>query len=271
MLSRLQFPLIALFFVAMNVLLWRAEFGRGADLGSPVPLDLVWHRILTAPDDSALEIKRAGENIGYCRWTPNVEDPEAAGRVLPEEYEPSSLAPALSGYTIDLEGNLLLAGTRLRFALHLECSTNNVWRAFSLHLTHRPHRLEVRATAAERALHLRVVTGDQEMSRIVSFDQLRDPQALAGELDLPVWPGLLASLGLNLPDPAGAAPGSGPLAWKARTDWLSFGHSRLRVYRIEARVLDRHRVAVVISRVGEILRVELPGGVTLVNDALLIR
>ena len=59
------------------------------------------------------------------------------------------------------------------------------------------------------------------------------------------------------------------LDWEARSDWLKVGHSRVRVYRLEARLLDKHRVVVIVSRVGEILRVELPSEITLVNDALI--
>jgi hypothetical protein len=42
----------------------------------------------------------------------------------------------------------------------------------------------------------------------------------------------------------------------------------VRVYRLQARLLDRYQIVVVVSRVGEILRVELPNGLLLVNEAL---
>ena len=58
------------------------------------------------------------------------------------------------------------------------------------------------------------------------------------------------------------------LDWKARTDWLNIAHERVRAYRIEARLLDKYRAALVISRVGELMRVELPAGVQLVNETL---
>ena len=59
------------------------------------------------------------------------------------------------------------------------------------------------------------------------------------------------------------------LRWTARKDWLQIGSSKTRVYRLQARLLDRYQAVVMVSRVGEILRVELPGEVTLVNDALI--
>jgi hypothetical protein len=58
------------------------------------------------------------------------------------------------------------------------------------------------------------------------------------------------------------------LKWEAHREWLRIGQNRVRVYRLEARLLDRHRIIVLVSRVGEILRVELPGELRLINDVL---
>ena len=65
MFQRLLFLGIVAFFASMNVLLWRMEFGGSSRFGSPVPVEAVVERILTAPDDSSLEIRRNGERIGY--------------------------------------------------------------------------------------------------------------------------------------------------------------------------------------------------------------
>jgi hypothetical protein len=58
-------------------------------------------------------------------------------------------------------------------------------------------------------------------------------------------------------------------AWQARTDWLKVSGARVRAYRLEAPLWDRHRIVIVVNRVGEIMRVELPGGLSLANDLLL--
>ena len=60
----------------------------------------------------------------------------------------------------------------------------------------------------------------------------------------------------------------GPVAlnWTAHYEWLRIGHNRVRIYRLEAKLLDRHRVVVLVSRVGEILRVEFPGDIKLITD-----
>jgi hypothetical protein len=85
-------------------------------------------------------------------------------------------------------------------------------------------------------------------------------EEFAGPLPL----ALLGQAG-GLSRPAGLSLG---LNWEARNDWLRIGHSQVRVYRLQARVLDRFQVVVVVSRVGEIMRVELPNGLLLVNEAL---
>ena len=58
------------------------------------------------------------------------------------------------------------------------------------------------------------------------------------------------------------------LRWEARNDWLQVGHASTRVYRLQARLFDRYEVVVLVSRVGEILHVDLPDNIILVNEAL---
>jgi hypothetical protein len=50
---------------------------------------------------------------------------------------------------------------------------------------------------------------------------------------------------------------------------LRVGHTDVPVYRLRTRLLDRFVVTIFVSRVGEILRVELPYDVVLKNDQLL--
>lgn len=42
----------------------------------------------------------------------------------------------------------------------------------------------------------------------------------------------------------------------------------MRVFRLQAHLFDRYQAVVTVSRSGEIMRVELPNGIQLVNDAL---
>jgi hypothetical protein len=91
----------------MNLLLWRSEFGQMNHPGSLVPTAMVWQKILTAPDDSSLEILQDGKRVGRCRWQANVGEEIATGKIASDEFEPEGMVRQLSGYTIDLEGTLL--------------------------------------------------------------------------------------------------------------------------------------------------------------------
>ena len=68
MISRLTFLLITAFWVAMNVLLWRAEYDWHG-VGVRVPVALVWQKILTAPDISSSNVFLEGQRTTLARWT----------------------------------------------------------------------------------------------------------------------------------------------------------------------------------------------------------
>ncbi|HEV2693745.1 MAG TPA: hypothetical protein VG347_12710, partial [Verrucomicrobiae bacterium] len=77
MTARLTFAGIAVFWVTMNILLWRMEYGtRGGD--TPVPFELVWRKILTAPDASSLSVYQRSERMGYAEFSTSVGQSMAA-------------------------------------------------------------------------------------------------------------------------------------------------------------------------------------------------
>jgi hypothetical protein len=268
MVQRLALLTITLFWVMMNVLLWRSEFAGKNHAGGLVPLTVVWRKILTAPDSSSLEITRHGEKIGYCRWSP-AEGRTGAGKWLTFDAPAPGGDEAASDYKIDVEGNLLLTGAanQLRFDLSVRFDTNQVWQEFHLRLNLRPGRWEVHSLAADRTVRLRVEDDEGASEHVITFATLADPEALAREFDVAAPLGALGALGLQPHAPAGGAfvPG---LKWEAREDRISIGHTPVRAYRLEARLLGHYDVVVVLSRVGEILRVELPGDLVLMNDQL---
>ena len=128
--NRFVFPIITMFWVCMNVLLWRSEFGGVTEFGSSIPVKVVWEKILTAPDDSTLEIMQRGRKAGYCRWRPNVGEELSTGKVGTGDYELEGMVKQLSGYRIDVEGSLILEkdSGRLRFNLSGVFATNRVWK-----------------------------------------------------------------------------------------------------------------------------------------------
>ncbi len=267
MVKRVSFLLIALFWVAMNWLLWRSEFGGGGELGSAVLASLVWEKVLTAPDDSPLEITSHGKKIGYGRWLANVGEELSTGKLGTDEVLPEGMVRQLASYTIDLEGSFLWEGHRgrVRFDLQGRFAADHAWQELALRANLRPTVWELRALAADESLTLKIEDDESRWEHRFTFSDLRRPDKLLKELGYPAWPGLF-NPAMILPAPQDYSLG---LNWEARNDWLKIGHSQVRVYRLQARLLDRCQAVVIVSRVGEILRVELPNGLVLVNDALI--
>ena len=150
MLSRVALIVIALFWVVMNVLLWRSEFGQGNPAGSELPVEVVWQKVLTAPDDSALQIIHHGKKIGFCQWVANVGNEQATGKTLSEDLVPDGLVERLTGYRVDFNGTLTMNDLpqRLRIELNMSFSTNHAWQELRLRLNLRPNAWEIHTTAA---------------------------------------------------------------------------------------------------------------------------
>lgn len=268
MLRRIYFPLVALFWVIMNVLLWRSEMGGLGQGGTPVPAESIWERILTAPDESPLVLFHQGRRLGTVRWLPTVGE-EAAAPSGDETFAPEGRVGRITGYHLDLDASVSLdpeSMRRLRFQWQAEFSPEREWRTMMLRLTRRPEVWEINADASAEALELKVGTPAKEWTETFAFAELRQPRALLSRLGLP-W-------GMELLDPIfGGLPGGQPAAlalgvqWEGFQDWLRVAGARTRVYRLRARLFDRYEAVIVVSRVGEILKVELPGDVLLVSEA----
>jgi len=268
MIPRIIFLLIAAFWVAMNVLLWRTEYdSHGA--GVRVPVALVWQKILTAPDISSLDIFQDGQRIGFCEFFTSVEQEMAN---LNEGEPPPAGIVSRAGYQVHFNGNVSLGDltNRLIFSGQLEFSHQREWRELNLKLSARSGTVEIRSLAAEQNVHLKIISGDGvSTEQVFSFAELQSPNAwlrsLAGPL-IPEEGGWTA--GLDLPTaPQTKAMLARSIHWEAHRDRLTIGREPVPVYRLETRVLD-HPMVIYISTLGEILRVELPGGVTASFDQL---
>lgn len=265
MVNRITFGLLAGFWATMNVLLWRAEYGRKASLGSSVPARVVWEKILTSPDSSSLTIWRHGKKIGFCHWITSVS--EDLSRLSSNESAPEGMVRDITNYRLELDGNVLVSepNDRLRFDTHVTLGKSKGWQTFDLRLTLRPNTWQVRSAASERRAEFDWQEGAETFSRSFSFDELEHPQALVQELGGPVAAAFLNARGLW---PGSTNESVATIQWAARHESIRLGHSPVEVYRLQTQVLNRFEVVVFVSRAGEILRVELPEDVILVNDQL---
>lgn len=269
MVNRVLLLAFGLFWLTMTVLLWRSEVSEHSGGGSEVPLKVVWQKILTAPDNSNLEIFYQKKRIGYSHWSANIGEEKATGKALGEDSELVGQVQQLTGYTLDFDGTLYFQErtNRYRFFINARFNTNDLWQEFTFKVIQRPTMWEVRSDAVKETVRFNMYEGDEVAGREFTFAQLQHPERLLAEVGGPLLPPLLAGnpLVVQLGNTSSAAAN---LHWHAYLDWMSVGFARFRVYRLEAEVMDRQRITIYISKVGEILKVELPNHVLLVNDEM---
>jgi len=254
--ARLTFFAIAAFWLTMNFLLWRSEYGaRGSEI--PVPMDLVWRKILTAPDASTLNVYQNGERSGFCEFSTSVGQEMAK---LDENHLPPAGLVARAGYQIRLYGDISFGSftNRVKFDGQLQFSSADAWQEVNFKISSRLVTVEVHSVATNQNFHLKIIGDGLNTDATVRFSDLQNPNALLhtfagnaggdffGALDLPGF---------------AAAPTGQKLEWHASRTRGKIGTETVPVYRIETSFLG-HTVLVDVSTLGEILRVELPGNIS---------
>jgi hypothetical protein len=254
MAARLFFFAVAVFWLTMNALLWRAEFGsHGGD--TPVPVELVWRKILTAPDASSLTVFQGGDRMGYCEFATSVG--QEMSNMDADRPPPEGLAKR-AGYQIHLAGNVAFGDftNRVKFDGRFQFSSVREWQALDLKISAHDFTAEIHSLATNQAVHLKISSDGGVLERNLTFADLQNPGAVVRALTgggSEFFSGLF-----DLPQLA-ASPAAQKLQWRANRVRVKLGGDSVPVYRLETEVLGR-TVTVDVSTLGEILRVELPGG-----------
>lgn len=245
----------------MNILLWRAEYGPQSG-GDPVPVDFVWRKILTAPDVSSLSVYQNGRKTGFCEFSTGVEQEMAK---LDENTPPPANVIARAGWQIRLDGNVSLDNftNRLRFDGRLQFFPPDAWRELNLKVSTRDATVGIHSIATNQTVALEITTDGATDLRVLTFADLQNPNTLLREFsgDSGGWPG-----GFELPElQQTSAALVQSIHWAARRERLTVGREPVSVYRLETRFLQ-NKIVIYVSTLGEILRVELPGGITAALD-----
>lgn len=250
---RLTFLGIAVFWVTMNALLWRAEYGSlGGD--TPVPFELVWKKILTAPDPSSLSVYQNRERMGYCEFSTSVGQQMAA---LDDDKPPPEGLVANAGYQVHIAGNIALGDftNRLKFDGRVLFQNTRDWQEFHFKITSRLSAVELTSQASNQIVHVKIFNDGEAIERDLPFADLQKPDKI-----LRLFVGNFADSLLGFVDlpglPTGADPGA--VTWDARRTRVKIGTELVPVYRLTTSALGRD-VTVDVSTLGEILRVNLPG------------
>lgn len=260
MLGRVSLILVTIFWVVMNVLLWRAEFGRGRETVSDVNPDAVIERLLNAPEPSSLEVYHHGAVIGSVDWRPFVVEAAGTG----EEPALDGMVN-VAGYRLDLDLTLRgeLPSDRWRVFSSLELDTNRMWQEWIIRVQQRPATWELVARQGQDEIVLRFDEGREHWEKRFSLAELSNPRTALGPYAL-LLPG---PLGRSLTQ-FNADTARDSFRWRASNDWLRVGRNRLRVYRLAASLFGNYEAAVYLSRAGEVLKVQLPDTFLLVNKQL---
>jgi hypothetical protein len=267
---RVLFLLITTFFLIMNVLLWRAEFGARSQSGSTVPPEVVFRKMLLAPDDSRLEIRHHRAFAGSLTLSPSIGEEHAPGKIITDEPQPEGMIKRVSGYNLLCDGFIALdANTRVKVEFQIRLNTNYVWQDWRLRLNLRPapYVWEVRSVAAEQTVRFLSEDDGGITERVFKFSELHNPEKILRELGGPFLPGTLMALGIPLHVGASANASLG-LTWQARNDRLQIGHAQIKGYRLKARLLDRFEASIFVNTLGEVMRVDLPDEIVLMNMGL---
>ena len=240
----------------MNVLLWHSEYGApGGD--TPVPLQLVWRKILTAPDASSLSVYQNGDRMGYCEFSTSVGQQMAT---LDEDKPPPEGFATRSGYQIHLAGNVAMGDftNRLKFDGKIQFSPTRHWQELTLKISTHLASVEIHSLATNRTAHVRINSEGSVMERDLTFEELANPTAVVR-----AFAGNFADALLGVVDLPQFAPDAGPqkIEWDARRTRVKIGTEAVPVYRLETTALG-YTVTVDVSTLGEILRVQLPNDVT---------
>lgn len=278
---------VTVFWIGMNIALWRMEYGASKQGGSVIPMDLVWEKLLTAPDSSGLAVMYKGQRIGFFRWTPTVKESGPGGEVTGTQPYVEGMVKEQLGYILHLEGSLSMPGddtTRIRLEWRLDLENEEDWNSVYFALDNRKleRGVELSMVNETEELELRFGGTKDRTSVTITREELQQPAKLLSKFGMgwaaPMIQGMTttavgAIAGQNMgeikSEDVSRIPLSLALNWESRMDWREFGSSRVRVYRLTAQILEGEEISLVISRIGEIIEGKLPGGITFQNDQLL--
>jgi hypothetical protein len=254
--ARLTFFAIAAFWLTMNVLLWHAEFGAHSG-GTPVPIELVWRKILTAPDASSLSVYQKRDRTGYCEFSTSVGQEMAT---VDADRPPPEGIVKRAGYQIHLAGNVSLGDftNRIKFDGRVQFSSAREWREVNLRISTRFTMVEIHSLATNQLVHLKITSDGAALEKDLTFAQLQNPDTLLRALLGNVADSLFSMI--DLPDIASASTAQ-KLEWRASRTRVKIGTEAVPVYRIETDFLG-HPILMDVSTLGEILRVDLPGNIS---------
>ena len=202
----------------------RAVVARGIrshGIGVSVPLDLVWRKILIAPDTSLLTVYQGGQRTGFAEFSTSVEQAMAA---LDEDNPPPEGIVARAGYQVRFDGNVSVGActNRFNFDGRIQFSPRRNWRELNLKLSAHGAAVEIHSAATNQTVHLKITGEGAVIERDFTFADLQNSDTLLRSFAGDFGGGLLGELDLP-PFRRTSATLTGSLHWEAHHDRLMVG------------------------------------------------
>ena len=273
MINRVIFITILLLWLAANYMLYQYENANRRKYTSSVPIETVWKKVLTSPDPSSLEIYSQDKRIGTCRWSAGAGEEQMRKFLQSDEGAIQTPLPKPSYYTIDLDGNVRLSDlkTVARFYFHASLPDEKNWSNILLRVSLDKATIYMNAIAKDETVNLKLEAGKTYFDRTFKFSELLNPSFILQSLGVPLGGLFLPEMPLIINTNSSSTNLNNlgiQLDWKAYHDNMTVGKVNLKVYRVEAVVWGKFKAVATISRAGEILKIELPENITLINTAL---
>ena len=269
--KRILIAVSLVFWCTMNYLLWKSEFASGNEPGAPVPFELVAEKILTCPDNSMLEIHMGNKRIGMARWYANILEKQAARKKGQNALE--GMVRETDHYTLDIDGTINLdpgSGTGLLYYIGFSFDNELNWEVMRMRISQRPLVWDIEANATNKTVMVIMANGPEPTTSTFTFEQLSDPKLLATEFYGPFMGELLGkALEPFIQKQTNSVAGiADQIGFEARHTWLEIHGARTRIYELELNAFQDFKVLLTVSRVGEIIKGDLPFEITLRNDGL---
>ena len=256
MIARLLFVAVAGFWVTMNVLFWRSEFGESGT-ETPVPVSFVWKKILTTPDTASLNVYQKNQRIGFCEFSTGIARQMSA---LDQDKVPPEGLSGPPGYRVHFSGNVSWGQLthRLKFSGEFLFSPQRDWQEIELKLNARPTSVDITSIATNQTVEVRIANGGEVVEHHFTFAELRNPGQLMHTLLGNFADFFLGGLDLGELIPRDTAQ---KIQWTACRTRIKVGGENVPAYRLQTSLLG-NTVTLHVSTLGDILRVELPGNIT---------
>jgi hypothetical protein len=124
--------------------------------------------------------------------------------------------------------------------------------------------VEIHSLQTNQMAHIKITSDNEMMERDLPFADLENPNTLIRAFTGNFADVLLSTM--DLPDFMTDA-GLQKIQWNSRRTRIKIGSESVPVYRLETTLLGRP-IAVDVSTLGEILRIQMPGNVTAIIDEL---